>query len=91
MYNNYNVLKGSEEYTRLDVNNEEGVFAAAHQVTSFFVYTESRVWCRVGTGAVEEVMATDDVLEVYQGVRLDGRWTTAGDDGAPLAFQGAFV
>jgi len=90
VYNNFNNLRGSGEYTSLDMNNKVGVFVPAGRKTSFFVYTESRVRCRDGSGS-GTVANTDGVLEVYQGVRMDGRWTAGGDEGIPLAFQGAFV
>lgn len=88
VYNNFNDLKGPEEDTRLDLNNDRGVFIEAFQLTSFFIYTGSRVMCWTGMGA-GDVMAQDFVVELYQGIALDGKWAGSGGDGAPLAFSGA--
>mmetsp|Transcript_36865 Transcript_36865/g.77827 ORF Transcript_36865/g.77827 Transcript_36865/m.77827 type:complete len:979 (-) Transcript_36865:324-3260(-) len=89
VYDNYNTLMVSNS-KRLNLNNRKGVTVRAGDEQSFFVYTESRVQCYEST-MMGQAFASDDVLEVYQGVEVEEKWSSGGSGARPLAFRGAFM
>lgn len=88
VYNNYLDLGGSSVSTQLKLNNRNGVPIPADEQVSFFVYTNSGVRGNVGA-AMGGTLTNDNVLTVFQGIKVEDKFTAPDGETRPLSFKGS--